>query len=255
MASTKSSLKLYSFSRGLFPPRVLLYIKEKGMSSSDIEIVDVPFEKGIRFDLAITDNPAEAPLLTKCVKSVPVLRITKPDGTKAFIYESAPILTYLEEYCRQFRPDLPALDGGNDLISRATVAEAVGKINEITTLFQMWGHHSSALFVHKIGTQDPNVARVCLDQIRSQLQLLEDRIDGKGPFLCGDQVSIADCTAYATFQLAINFYDMTSFLDDFKILKEWYAMFGNRESVKTVIPGMEEFPDWIVEAARNLSVK
>lgn len=68
--------------------------------------------------------------------------------------------------------------------------------------------------------------------------------ESDGPFLTGESVTMADCVAMATLQVAEGFYSVPV-PQDCPNLTCWYAMFSARPSVVAPI-----YPTYIFEEAR-----
>jgi len=252
MSSTSSSLPqmtLYVLAAGLFPPRVLIYLKEKGVPATAIKVVEVGMSsKGVNIERILSNNPTNSDMLSNRAKTVPVLEIQNSDWSKNFITESIAILQYLEEIF-QGDSELKNMTGDNPY-ERARHAEILFTAVEMTDFVALYLHKASAVFVG-LEEQPVDAARILLERGRKRLVDLEHKIDEHGPFMCGPHVRLVDCVAYASFQFFVNAYGIADVMfKDRAKLERWYHSFGRRESAS-----VEQMPEWFKQKAREIGVK
>ena len=199
-------MRLYLFSQGVNPRRVIIYLAEKGIDVPRVEVDPASREhKGADF-LAL--NPAGR---------VPVLALD--DGST--ITESAAIVEYLEE----LNPEPPMI--GTDPAARARVRALERLGNDLMVRGQLWLMHSSPYFAQRVA-QKPEVAAAAKPMVDELLAALEAHL-GDRPFLAGERATIADCTAFALFQTCrVRFNE--PFGADYPRLDAWYARFADRPS-------------------------
>jgi glutathione S-transferase len=172
-------MKLYDFPFAPNPRKLRVYLAEKGLS---IPLVPVNLVKGEqRTPEFLAVNPLAA---------LPVLELD--DGTR--LTESLAIIEYLEE----LHPEPPMI--GTTPLERARVRAAerrceLGVLVRVARLF----HATRAVLP---GSQpDPVLADHFRRELAPSLAALDGEI-GAGPFVCGTQPSIADCTLFAALEMA-----------------------------------------------------
>lgn len=215
-------MKLYGSNGGLFPPRVSIYLAEKGITRIDKVALDL-------FNWPPPEMERLGPLGT-----IPILEAD--DGT--LIRSSLAILEFLEE---RF-PDPDML--GPTPEARGETRVLVSVIEEATTQFAIWCHKGSAVFADR-EPQHAIAAQFAADAYFARLRKLDALVAETGePFLRGDAVTVADCVAMATLQFSEGFYSVPVPRDCPHLLK-WYAMFSARPSAVAPV-----YPDEIVARAR-----
>lgn len=216
-------MKLYEFNGGLFPPRVGIYLAEKGIT--DIE--------RIAFEMFENWPPPEMERLGP-LGTVPILETD--DGT--LIRSSLAILEYLEEV-------YPAPDMiGPTSEARARTRVLLSVIDEAATQFGIWCHKGSEIFASR-EPQHETAAGFAAEAYYDRLRKLDVLAgESNGPFLAGENVTMADCVAMATLQFAEGFYSIPV-PQECPNLVRWYAMFSTRPSAVAPI-----YPAWVVDTAR-----
>ena len=202
-------MKLYWFRVAPNPTKVRLYIAEKIFGGAKIE-----FESEV---VKIVKGEGQLPqfLEKNPFGTVPVLELD--DGFR--ISESLSIIEYLEETF----PD-PNMWG-------STLKQRVrGK--ELERIAEMKVLEPIAQYIH--ATQSPIglppnevLASNALSRIVKPLEFFEAlMLDGR-KYLCGESVTVADCTMQAGFQFA-RFAKMDLGLDDHPRLKNWDTVYRER---------------------------
>jgi glutathione S-transferase len=203
-------MKLYGFRGGLFPPRVDIYLAEKGIKGIE----------RIVFDMGSPWPPPEMERMGP-LGTVPILETE--DGT--LIRASVAILEYLEE-----RFPAPTMLGATPEV-RAQTRVLMSVIEEATLQLGVWCHKASPLFAGR-EPQHPVAAAFARDDYFARLRKLDLlAAEAAGPFLTGPQVTIADCAAMATLQFADRFYGVPV-PRDCPHLVAWYGMFSARPSAR-----------------------
>lgn len=201
-------MKLYELDWGLYPRRVGIYLSEKGIRDIDRIALDA-LEPA-----ALAQLKAISPFGT-----VPVLETD--DGMQ--IRSSIAILEYLEE-----------LYPGPDLIGRtanahARTRDAISIADEAALQFGIWVHKGSPIFT---GNEDqhPVAARYGAEAYLMQLARLDLLLgESGGPFLTGDDITIADCIAMATVQFTDGAYGVP-LPAGLANLRAWYKVMKQRPS-------------------------
>jgi glutathione S-transferase len=165
-------VKLYTSRRALSPRRVALYLAEKKLSLTTVEV-----------DVAAGDNRAPAFLAKNPLGRVPVLELD--DGRT--LTESDAIIEYLEE----LHPDPPLI--GRDAWQRAKTREAervieLGLLVPLYTIFR----HTHESYAGKLA-QAPAVA----ESQRAQFYEHAAIVDGwlaQRKFVAGESLTLADLT-------------------------------------------------------------
>ncbi len=196
-------MKLYHFPPAPNPAKVLAYIREKGLD--DIELVLVDFFN--------QEQTSPAHLARSPRGTVPVLELD--DGT--CLTESLPIIEYLEE---QF-PN-PWMIGRTPL-ERAQVRsrERYIEMNILSRVIRLVHATRSPLGL------PPNPGVAASEQARLPEALSHvNAMVGTGPFVCGAQPTIADCTLLA----ALNFarFGQIELAAEYAHLQEWFDQFALR---------------------------
>ncbi|KAI9899776.1 hypothetical protein N3K66_006237 [Trichothecium roseum] len=244
---------LYVLSWGLYPRRVTIYLKERG-------ILD-------RF------NVREVPVLPTGLGDLP----GKPKGTVPvleyepgrYIRQSSAILEYLEDVSDAAAA--AAVNGRNDdndkcshglrgktPEDRARVRELLDLINEMCSLLGFYLHNASKAF-SAAETQSPEAAGQAFKKVHKLLGDIDSMADAQGPFLAGggegsgeglhrDRPSLADVVMLATAQFARHVYDV-DLVGGYERLSRSVEAFERRES-----GALDEAPAGFRELARQLHV-
>lgn len=208
-------MKLYMVPLAPNPTRVTLYIAERLAQGAEIEVEQIVVNtlKGLHKE---PEHRARNPFAT-----LPVLE--RDDGPP--IIESRTIIDYLEdrfEKARLFDADYAVRAYQRDIERICEIR--VGNI--------------AALWVHMVRSPlgvapDPAQAEKCLAQMQPGLRFLDDMLADGRVFLCGPQVSVADCTLQAFFQFMR--YAQVSVLDEFPHLVAWDAQYRSRPLVSELL--------------------
>ena len=243
---------LYVLGWGLYPRRVTIYLKERGILDR-LNIHEVPV-----LPTGLGDLPG------KPKGTVPVLEY-EPGR---YIRQSTAILEYLEDVS-----DATAVDGSNSNEKcrrslrgktpeeRARVRELLDLINEMCSLLGFYLHNASKAF-SGMETQRPEAAGQAFKKVRKLLGDINSMADAQGPFLAGgeeaggasggglrrDRPSLADVVLLATVQFARHVYDV-DLVGGYERLSRSVEAFEKRES-----GALDEAPDGFRELARQLNV-
>lgn len=226
MTDESIPMKLYELEWGLYPRRVGIYLAEKGITGIE----------RIAFDALEAWPPPELAGLGP-LGTVPILETQ--EGT--LIRSSIAILEYLEE--RFPSPDM----AGATPEKRARMREMLSVIDEAAMQFGIWCHKASPLFAQG-ERQSRDAATFAADAYCGRLRMLDLLIqENEGPFMSGDQPTIADCVTMATLQFAENVYGvpLPSGCD---ALARWYAFFAERPSAAP-----PDYPEPVISLAHGLS--
>ncbi|MBP7338923.1 glutathione S-transferase N-terminal domain-containing protein [Niveispirillum sp.] len=214
-------MKLYQFSWGIYPRRILVYLQEKGVTDIEMMTLDVVAGDQRQPDF-LKKNPAG---------TVPVLETD--DGH--FIGQSCSILLYLEE-C------LPGPDmSGATAADRARTRDQLLLVNDAYNFAGICTFHASPLFVQR-REQSSEVARAMRFEYARVLGSLE-AMAGDGDYLGGDRPSIADVAFFASEQFMRTLYKLR-LPEQCARLEAIYSRFQQRPSATPAA-----FPEWIVDMA------
>ena len=212
-------MKLYVFPFAPNAAKVRLYLAEKRAAGFDFAR-EAGLEE-LQVDLLAGAQKRPEFLAINPFGTVPALVLE--DGTA--LYESLAIIEYFEE--RQPTPSL----WGPDARTRA-LARQLERIADLGVLIP------SAREIHNTSSPlglppNPAVAAHYHERwIRAVAHLEQQMSDGRR-FLAGAQVTVADCTLAAALQFA-RFRELPV-LDDAPRLRDWNAMFREREAAKQTI--------------------
>ncbi len=199
-------MKLYDFRHAPNPRKLRTYLAEKGIAMEQVKVNIVKGEA--RTPGFLARNPMAA---------LPVLELD--DGSH--LTESLAIIEYLEE----LYPEPPMF--GRTPLERARTREAERFIE--TAIFNpivRIALHESPAFAGR--EQIAAVAAGERAALQLPLRLLGERLAAGGPFVCGERVSLADCTLWAAFAFAgFTQIDVTA---PPPAVADWLAMFGERPS-------------------------
>lgn len=214
-------MKLYQFDFGMFPRRVAIYLAEKGIV--DIEVIDLDVMGGA------TQSPEH--LARNPAGTVPVVETDSGE----YICNSMAILEYIEEIYPT--PNMI----GNSPVERAKTRDMLSVINELFVYLTTYWAHKSPVMAQRF-TQNPEVGEAAYIVYQQKLELLNGMI-GEGPFLCGEQITIADCALFGPAQFSHILYK-EPLPEACPKYAAWYEMFSKRASA--VAP---TYPPMLVELA------
>lgn len=198
-------MKLYDFPPAPNPTKLRVYLREKG--------IEVPRET---VNLVAGEQHAPAFRAVNPLGAVPVLELD--DGTR--LCQSLAIMEYFEEV----HPEPPMI--GRDPLERA-------RVREIERTIDLGILQRVAAIVHARGSPlpgvapDPERARREAERLPALLALVDAHI-GDAPFVCGDRVTIADCTLFAGLRFAE--LGRVEIDPGFAHVARWYAAFRERPS-------------------------
>lgn len=200
-------MKLYDLAWGPWTRRVTIYIKEKGIT--DIEIV--PLRYGEQRD---PEMVAKNPL-----SFLPTLELE--DGR--CLFDSLAIIEYLEECYPS--PNFI----GRDPIEREHMRCYLHLCNEFFNRCMPYYANMLPQFARAM-QQTPAVAEWMKPFLDRTLFGLETLASNQGPFLMGENVSVADCALYPMVRHNAENFNDHFLTDDYPKLKRWAEMFSKRES-------------------------
>jgi glutathione S-transferase len=177
-------MKLYQFAWGIYPRRILVYLKEKGIT--DIEMVDVNVVAG---DTKTPEFLARNPAAT-----VPVLET----GSGQHVCQSISILQYLEEIYPT--PNL----SGDTPEARARVRDQLLLVGEAYNLAGICTYYGSPIFAQR-RQQTDEVARAFHLEYTHALENL-DAMAGDRDYMGGTDPNIADIAFFASEQFMRDIY-------------------------------------------------
>lgn len=208
-------MKLYVFQVAPSPTRVRLYLAEKALAGTAIELeevwVNLPGGAG-RSPEHLGRNP---------LGKLPVLELD--DGS--FLTESLAIIEYLEE----LNPEPPLV--GSSPVERARVRE-LERIAELSVLRLV------AQIVHATNSPlglppCPEVAADAYKVLPNGLRVLDARLADGRPFVAGERPSIADCTLAAALQFGR--FGKVEIDPSFEHLARWDFAYREREPAQSVL--------------------
>ena len=234
-------LRLWVLSWGLYPRRVIIYLKEKGILE-DFEVIPVN----------ITAQGMESPP-GKPEGTMPILEIARPsaDGRKPgqYVFQSIAILQYLEEKYAEHGPCML----GATPEERAHSRDLLAVLDEAVAFAGRYVHNASAIF-STMEPQSADGARVCLDRAQQLFSQVEDMASANGPYLVRgyeQRPMILDCVAMATLQFFRVVYGVDFADDKHPKLAKLYAAFSGQESA-----AWDELPpEPLAQMAKSLSVQ
>lgn len=208
-------MKLYAFPVAPNPTKVRLYLAEKAAAGAAIPITEEVV------DLRAGEQKRPEHLARNPFGKLPVLELD--DGSH--LLESLVIIEYLEECF----PTPPLI--GRTARERARVRE-VERIADVGVLMNV------GRLVHATNSPlglppAPEVAAHARAALPLSLAVLEQRLADGGPFLAGDQPTIADCTLAAALQFAR--FGQVDLDPKFTHLARWDAAFRQRPSARSVL--------------------
>lgn len=211
-------MKLHQFSWGIYPRRIHVYLKEKGIT--DIEMIEL--------DVINAENRKPEYLAKNRTGTIPTLETD--DGQT--ICQSTSILQYLEELYPT--PDMY----GATPEAQARTNDLLSLINEVYNFAGICTFYGSPLFEQRRPPSD-EIARAMRAEHDRVLEALET-MAGAGDYLGGDTPSIADITFFASEQFMRDLYKL-KLPDSCKKLEAIYGRFLQRPSAAP-----QTYPEFIV---------
>lgn len=208
-------MKLYTVQVAPNPTRVNLYIAEKNAAGIRVDLSQ-QFMNLMKGEQKQPEHLARNPF-----GALPVLEVTEG----RFILESLAIIEYLEE---RF-PEPPLI--GADIETRARVRqlERIVELRVLQPIGRLIHATNSPLGL----PPSPEVAEQARAAMPIGLQYIEDCLADAGPFVAGEQVSIADCTLAATLQFGR--FRKVEIDTQYTNILRWDAMYREREPAKSVL--------------------
>lgn len=197
-------MKLYYHMVAPNPNRVRVFANEK----------DLPVEQ-VLVNLAEGEQKSPEHLARNPRAALPVLELD--DGS--FLTESVPIMEYLEECF----PDPPMYGGSPIERARVRELERLAELKVLSPIGRLVHASNSPLGL------PPNDA--VAEQERKRLPQGFALMDGRladHSFVCGEQVTVADCTLFAGLFFG-EFFGVTV-AEDYPHLRRWYDTFKARPS-------------------------
>ncbi len=200
-----SKLTLVSHHLCPYVQRAAIALLEKG----------VPFER-VMIDLA---NKPEWFLAVSPLGKVPLLRVPRPEGPEAVLFESNVICEYIEE--TQAGPKLHPAEPLERAQHRAWMEFGS------TILSDLWGLET---------TQDPAVYDAKRTAIAAKFVRVEAAV-GEGPHFAGERFSLVD----AVFAPIFRYFDVFDTIADTRVLADvpkvraWRAALSARPSVRNAV--------------------
>ncbi len=175
-------MKIYVFPVAPNPTRLRLYLAEKALAGTRIELEEV------MVNLPAGEQKTPDHLVRNPSGKLPVLELD--DGS--FLTESLAIVEYVEE----LYPDPPMI--GRDPLERARVRELerVAEMSVLRPVAQLVHATDSPLGLPPV----PKMAETIRKELPAAWRLLDDRLADGRPFLAGQRPTIADCTLAAGLQ-------------------------------------------------------
>lgn len=207
---------LYAYPASPNTRRIAIYLKEKGLEN--------PFDE-VFVDLMKGEQNHPDFLRRNPAGKVPVLETD--DGE--MITQSLSIVEYLEELY-----PTPVMIGSTT-IERAQVKSVERFIDmEIMGTMGIMAQQKMPLYIDRFGDSDAVIAYARRRQ-KLALSQLNTMLAGK-EFVCGDRVTIADCTLFAIYEFA--FLVDAALTPEYPDLCSWHRRFSLRLSVQQDELGM-----------------
>lgn len=214
-------MKLYQFEWGIYPRRLHIYLKEKGIQGIDMAEIDVIGGENRETDY-LTKNPAG---------TIPTLET----DSGHFICQSSTILFYLEQ---QF--PTPDMTGMSDEEKTRTL-DQLALVNEAYHFAGICTYYGSPLFSQRREPSD-EIAKAMRFEYERVLESLES-LSGEGLYFGGDSPNIADVAFFASEQFMRELYKL-QLPARLSRLESVYGRFGERPSA-TLVP----YPEVMVPLA------
>ena len=116
----------------------------------------------------------------------------------------------------------------------------------MTTHFTVWNHKGSVLFAHSEPQSQVAGGFAAKAYYKNLAHVEQLAAEAGGQFLAGEDVTIADCVAMATFQFADIFHGVP-IPSSAPMLAGWYSRFSNRPSAEGCA-----YPQSILNVSRGL---
>lgn len=192
--SSKQKNRLWILEGSLYPPKITIYLKEKGIAD-DFDIVPVTMSR-----------QGQSPAPGKPLGSLPILELSPGDDTGkggTFIFQSRAILEYFED---AYAEQLPRMHGKTPY-ARARVRECMDMLEEACTYFTAYVRNASPLFQNAM-SQSEDAARYSLGRMHKALSQLDQLVDDHASFLVDIEQgpSILDCSAIGLIRFAENLF-------------------------------------------------
>ena len=208
-------MKLYMVPAAPNPTKVMLYIAEKTVAGTEMDVEQV-LVNTLKNEQKNADHLARNPF-----GSLPVLEVADHD----YIVESLAIIEYLEERFPQ-----PAM-WGNGTRERIRARE-LERIADLRVLLQVGRYVHAAK--SPIGLPpNPEAAMQAKQALPVAFQYFENVLADGRALLLGARVSVADCT----LQAALQFMRFAKFdlIADYPHLRRWDAAYRQRTAAKAVL--------------------
>ena len=178
-------------------------------------------EKGVPFERATISLDAKPDWFTMIspLGKVPLLRLSKPDGTEAVLFESNVICEWIED--TQPGPRLHPMDALERAQHRAWMEFGSAILSDL------WGLET---------TQDPAVFETKRAAVMAKFLRVETTLGG-GPFFAGERFSLVD----AVFGPVFRYFDVFDAITDLGAfaaapkMRAWRAALGGRPSVRSAV--------------------
>lgn len=214
-------MKLYQFSWGIYPRRILIYLKEKGIN--DIEFIEMDVVKGEnRTPEFLRKNPAG---------TIPLL---ETDNGR-YIGQSTSILQYLEQHYPT--PNM----SGSTAEEIAHTHDQLVLVNDVYNFAGMCTFQASPLFIER-RNQTTEAARAFHFEYTELLNKVE-AMAGDGDFMGGATPNIADVAFFASEQFMRDLYKLR-LPEKYVKLEAIYQRFLKRPSAAA-----QTYPQFVVENA------
>ncbi len=208
-------MRLYVFPVAPNPTRLRLFLAEKALRGTRIEVEEV------MVNLPAGEQKTPEHLSRNPLGKLPVLELD--DGS--FLTESLAIIEYLEE----LHPEPPLI--GRDPLERARVRELerVAEMSVLRPVAQIVHATQSPLGLPAV----PEMAEAIRKERPAAWRLLDDRLADGRPFLAGERPTIADCTLAAGLQFGR--FRGIEMDPEFKHLARWDRDYRERPPAKAVL--------------------
>lgn len=185
MSNEKAKQRLWIYSVGPYPRRVMIYLAEKGIADK-FDIISVEIGRN-----GMEDPEGKPP------GTLPILELQRPtaESPGRYVFQSTAILEYLEDVYGSEGPDMR----GQTAEARARMRECMDVANEAVTWFVLYVQNGSSLYA-QLRPQQKVTAEEGSERMHKALSLLEKLADPKGPFLVGETPTLVDCVLMAAYQ-------------------------------------------------------
>lgn len=214
-------MKLYQFEWGIYPRRVHIYLREKGIE--DLEMIEI--------DVLSAENRAQSYTSKNPIGTIPTLET----GSGDFVCQSTSILLHLEK-----RFPLPNMMGESSSTQDRTL-DQLAVINEAYNLAGLCTFYGSPLFAERRKPSN-EVARAMRSEFHTVLRNLE-LLSGDGDYFGGRTPSLADVAFFASEQFMRELYQL-QLPPKLSRLEEIYQRFDERPSAM-----LAPYPGLVAELA------